>query len=197
MTKKSKDIFDAVQIPKRQNYLAYYVVGFTDGEGCFSISLKKQEDTKFGWVVDPVFHITQHKDRRVILEICRRVLGCGRIIPKPGQEESVLQYTVDNRRHLVEKVIPFFQKHKPIAKREEFELFDEVVKALHRGDHKEAERLKEMIKKIYERTGERKHLLEDVLKNIDERVGASETTSRTLGEENSGEDIVQHCLSVA
>ena len=184
MTHKSKDIFDMVQLPKRQKYLAYYIVGFTDGEGCFSISLKKQDDTKFGWVVDPVFHITQHKDNRVALEICKRVLGCGRIIPKPGQEDNVLQYVVDNRRHLVEKVIPFFKKHKPIVKREDFQFFYEVVEALHRGDHKEAEKLKGLIKKTYDKAGERKRRLEDILKSIDERVDASETTSRTPGDKS-------------
>ena len=83
------DIIDPKQLPSRRKYLNNYIVGFVDGEGCFSISIKKHDDTKFGWVIDPVFHVTQSKQRSIILEIVKRTFRCGRIIPKPGQEAEV------------------------------------------------------------------------------------------------------------
>ena len=170
-----KEIIDPTKIPRRRKYLEFYLLGFTDGEGCFSISVKKQEDTRFGWVVDPLFHVTQHKDSRVILELFKRVLGCGRIIEKPGQEDTVLQYVVDNRRHLVEKVIPFFKKNKPIAKGKDFQYFEQIVSSLEKGEHRNEEGLKKLIELAYQFSEERKRLLHEVIRSIDERMGASET----------------------
>lgn len=170
-----KDLIDPSKLPKRRKYLDYYLLGFTEGEGCFSVSVKKQYDTKYGWVVDPVFHVTQHKDNRILLELFKRVLGCGRIIPKPGQEETIIQYVVDNRRHLSEKVIPFFRKHRPILKSREFDCFCKIVKALENGEHKKAEGLKRLIRMAYDLSNERKHAVEEIIQEIERRMGASET----------------------
>ena len=172
------DLIDPKQLPNRRKYLNYYITGFTDGEGCFSISIKKQENTKFGWVIDPVFHVTQNKERCIILEIMKRSFKCGRIIPKPGQEDKVLQYTVDSRRNLTEKIIPFFEKHKPIAKQREFEFFKEIVNALEKGEHKNVEGITRLVKKSYEMSQNRSHTLQEVLSQIQERADASETIRR-------------------
>jgi hypothetical protein len=170
-----RDLIEPSKLPKRRKYLNYYLLGFAEGEGCFSVSIKKQRDTKYGWVVDPVFHVTQHKDNRVILELFRRVFGCGRIIPKPGQEETILQYIVDNRRHLSERVIPFFKKHRPIVKSKEFDYFYKIVEALENGEHKNAEGLKKLIKMAYDISVDRKYSVKEIAQEIERRVGASET----------------------
>ena len=172
------DLIDPKRLPSRLKYLHYYIVGLVDGEGCFSISLKRQEDTRFGWVIDPVFHVTQSSKHREVLEILRRVFKCGRIIPKPGQEETTLQYTVDARRHLAEKIVPFFKKHKPIIKWREFKFFADIVEALERGEHRDAEKFKELVKKVYEMSDKRKHQLREILSYINRRVDASETIRR-------------------
>ena len=156
----------------------YYITGFVDGEGCFSISIKKQDNTRFGWVIDPVFHITQSKERSIILKIIKRALKCGRIIPKPGQEDKVLQYTVDSRRSLTEVIIPFFEKNKPIAKWCEFEFFKEIVGSLEKGEHKTVEGITKLVRKVYEISEDRKHSLEEVLSEIQKRGAASETIRR-------------------
>ena len=173
-----RDIIDPERLPKRMKYLQYYIVGLVDGEGCFSISVKKQENTRFGWVVDPVFHLTQKKESQAILELLQRVFKCGRIIPKPGQEETLLQYTVEARRHLAEKIIPFFKKNKPIIKWKEFEAFAEIVEALERGEHRDAEGMKRIVEKAYKISGDRRHNLEEVLSEIDRRRDAPETIRR-------------------
>ena len=172
------DIIDPKQLPSRRKYLNNYIVGFVDGEGCFSISIKKQDDTKFGWVIDPVFHVTQSKQRSVILEIIKRTFKCGRIIPKPGQEADVLQYVVDSRRSLTEVIIPFFEKNKPIGKWKEFVPFKEIVTSLQKGQHKSKAGITELIKKAYELSSDRKHSLEEVLTEIQQREDASETIRR-------------------
>jgi hypothetical protein len=184
------DIIDPRRLPRRMKYLQYYILGLVDGEGCFSVSLKRQGDARFGWVIDPVFHVAQSKENRVILEILKRVFKCGRIIPKPGQEDKVYQYVVDSRRHLAEVIIPFFEKNKPIIKAREFEYFKEIVYGLERKEHKELDGFISLLKKAYEMSGERKHSLEDVLMQVRERVGASETIRRAPP--GGGEDMVQH-----
>ena len=173
-----KDIIDPSQLPRRRKYLDYYILGLVDGEGCFSVSVKKQDDTRFGWVIDPIFHITQHRDYKVVLEICRRVFSCGRIIPKPGQEDTVLQYVVDNRRDLTEKIITFFRRNEPIVKARDFEYFERIVRALDQGEHKRAEGLRKLVEIAYEHSEHRSHTMEEVIRSIDDRMGASETTSR-------------------
>ncbi len=178
MLNEFKDIIDPRKLPSRRKYLHYYIVGLVDGEGCFSISVKRQEDTRFGWVVDPVFHVTQSKERRQILEVLREVFKCGRITPKPGQGDSVLQYVVDARKHLAERIVPFFRRHKPIIKWREFEVFAEIVEALERGEHKNVDGLKRLIEKAYEIFSGRKNTIGEVLSEIDRRVSASETIRR-------------------
>ena len=184
------DLIDPKKLPRRRKYLHYYIVGFVDGEGCFSVSLKKQDDTRFGWVIDPVFHVTQDKEGAVVLEMLKRVFQCGRIIPKPGQEDTVLQYVVDSRRHLIEVIIPFFNKHKPIIKQRDFEFFKEIVQSLQKGEHKNPEGFMKLVEKVYAMSKDRKRPLEEVLSQIRKRVGASETIRRAPL--NYGEDMVQH-----
>ena len=39
---------------------AKWIVGFTDGEGCFHISINKIPEMSLGWQVLPEFRIVQH-----------------------------------------------------------------------------------------------------------------------------------------
>ncbi len=169
------DLMDPKKLPRRRKYLYYYIVGLVDGEGCFSVSIKKQENTKFGWVIDPVFHITQRKEHAAVLEIIKRVFNCGRIIPKPGQEDTMLQYIVDSRRHLAEVIIPFFNKHKPIIKQKEFEAFKEIVQGLQKGEHRSPEGFIKLLKKAYEMSSDRKYSLDEIISQVKKRVGTTPT----------------------
>lgn len=193
------DIMDPKKLPRRRKYLYYYIVGLVDCEGCFSVSIKKQEKTRFGWVIDPVFHITQRREHAAVLEIIKRVFNCGRIIPKPGQEDTMVQYVVDSRRHLAEIIIPFFDKHKPIIKQREFQYFKEIVEALQKGEHRNLEGFIKLLKKAYEMSNERKHTLEEIISQVYSRVDASETIRRAPPRSDEdklqargGEDMVQH-----
>ena len=172
------DLIDPTRLPKRRRYWHYYIVGFVDGVGCFSVSIKKQDDTKFGWVIDPVFHVTQSKERHIILELLKRTFKCGRIIPKPGQEDKVLQYIVDSRRSLSETIIPFFEKNKPVAKWQEFQFFKKIVNSLEKGEHKTFTGITKLLREAYEMSNDRKLPLEEILAQIQQRVDASETIRR-------------------
>ncbi len=190
---------DLERLPRRRKYLYYYIVGLVDGEGCFSVSIREQDNTRFGWVIDPVFHIAQRKDRAAVLEIIRRVFNCGRIVPKPGQEDTMLQYVVDSRRHLIEVVIPFFTKHRLIIKHSEFEAFKEIVEGLERGEHRSLEGFIKLLEKAYVMSDSRTYSLDEIVSRIKGRVGASETIRRAplrddedMLQARGGEDMVQH-----
>ena len=180
MLNEFKNIIDPKKLPSRRKYLHYYIVGLIDCKGFFSVSIKKQNNAKFGWAIDPVFYVTQDKENRQILEILKAVFKCGRIIPKQGQEDSVLQYIVDARKNLAEKIVPFFKKHKPIIKWREFEAFAEIVEALEKGEHKNINGFKKLIAQAYKTFGEKKYQLNEVLSEIERRMGASETIRRAL-----------------
>lgn len=166
---------------KKGKHMKYYLLGFVDAEGCFSVSLKKQETTRFGWVLDPVFQVTQHKNHSDVLEILRRELKCGRITQKSGQDDTLI-YTVDNRRQLIEKVISFFDKHKLVVKNEDFEKFKEIVEGLERKEHANITTFKKLIEKSFTMNLEgkqRRYKLIDVLKDLNSQTGSSETIRQT------------------
>jgi len=149
---------------KRQRLYAY-LTGIVDAEGCFSVSLKRQNDTRFGWVIDPIFHVTQHKSARDILAALQESLGCGRIIQKPGQD-NLLMFVVENRRQLREKILPFFRRHKLWIKAKDFQEFSEIVEALERRDHwNEAgfRRLAERALGFRHAKGHRKYTMSDIV----------------------------------
>ena len=156
----------------------YYLLGFTDGEGCFHISIKKQKSAKMKWVLDPIFHVTQHKNSVEILYHFQKLLGCGTVKKKYGQPDTML-FSVESRRELVDKVIPFFKKYKPIVKRKSFEIFSEVVESLDNHGHGNVEEFKRLLEKVFTMNGDgkfRRYKLQDILNSL----GSSETARQTF-----------------
>ena len=115
-------------------YLKYYLLGIADAEGSFYVSIKKQESARFGYVLDPLFQVTQHRKNKCVLDLFQKVINCGRVIEKPSTL-GLFVFLVDNRRHLREKVLPFFDKYKPIVKQKELSLFRKVVVGLENKEH--------------------------------------------------------------
>jgi hypothetical protein len=87
------------------------VVGFVDGEGCFSVSIHHNPrfaKRTWGWQIHPVFHVYQHEAHRAVLEGLVTFFGCGRIRGK-GPGSSVVTYAVDGLRDLERCILPFFR----------------------------------------------------------------------------------------
>ena len=116
-----------------------WIVGFTDGEGCFSISIFRNGTSKSGWQVFPEFVITQGKKSLSALESFQTFFGCGKVFVNKrydNHHEHIYRYCVRSVSELQSKIIPFFQKH-PLrtAKQRDFELFAEVVEMLLAKEH--------------------------------------------------------------
>ena len=160
----------------KRNDLFNYFVGFVEGEGCFSVSIKPHNQMKFGWVVDPMFSIYQHKNNRKILELFQNEMHCGYIVEKQGNP-NVLVYLVDNRRTLEEKIIPFFNKHKLLGtKANDFLNFSKIISLMGEKKHLEKNGLIEIVKLAFEMNQQgkgRKYTAEQIITSLNE---SSETT---------------------
>ena len=166
--------------PKRRKYLHWYIAGFVDAEGCFSVSVKRQETTRFGYVIDPVFHVVQSEQGLPVLKAMKIVLNAGRIERKHGQDEW--QFIVDNRRQLAEKVIPFFNKYKLIVKAYDFQRFAEIVERLEKKEHWTREGFEKLLRLAYDMTKQRrKRSFGEVLASLKGRE-SSETIRRGSSE---------------
>jgi hypothetical protein len=118
-----------------------WIVGFVDGEGCFSISVVRNGGCRLGWQVQHEFSVSQAASSRVALEGLGRFFECGRIIENSRHDnhrEPLLRYSVKRRADLVERIIPFFEDHPLMtAKRRDFTKFTAVVHSMERGEHLE------------------------------------------------------------
>ena len=128
--------------------VAEWIAGFTDGEGCFSISVVKNEGCRLGWQVQHEFAITQSASSMAALEAVRSHLGCGHIIVShrsDNHREPLARYSVKRRRDVVYVIIPFFEAHPLMtAKRNDYELFCEAMEIVTAGRHLEVSGLGEI-----------------------------------------------------
>jgi hypothetical protein len=150
-----------------------WVVGFVDGEGCFSVSIHRNvlAARSHGWQLHPVFHVYQHQRYRAVLEEFINVFGCGKIRPK-GPNSSVLTYAVDSLRSLEAAVLPFFERHPLVIKDRDFRIFAGIVRAMVGKEHHDTEGFNRLVRLAYsmnEYGKQRSRRLDEVL------VGSSET----------------------
>lgn len=135
---------------RKRKDLFNYFAGFVEGEGCFSVSIKPHKQMKFGWVVDPMFSVYQHKDNKKILELFQNELKCGYIVSKNGKPD-VLVYVVDNRKTIEEKIIPFFDKYQFLGtKWNDFLIFKKIIFLMGQKKHLEKEGLVEIVKLAFQ-----------------------------------------------
>ena len=77
----------------RNDKQMWFLTGFTDAEGCFSIGIRPDAKLKIKWRVLPVFIIKLHKKDLSILEDIKNTLHIGKI-RKSG--ENCVQYVVES-----------------------------------------------------------------------------------------------------
>ena len=133
---------------KRQ-LLAYYLAGFVDGEGSFSVAIIRHPSQRLGWMINPVFQVYQHEKHREILELFQEYFGVGNINRKSGTH-PVLTFCIDSRRNLLERVIPFFERYPLITKANEFQRFRQIIIAMERKEHWNVRGFKRLVSLAYE-----------------------------------------------
>ena len=119
---------------------ADYIVGLTDGEGCFYVNVWNTPTYRAGAGVQIHFHIKLSEKDRELLEIVRDTLGCGAVYFQKETRVNHTQcyrYTVSSQRDITQKIIPFFQKH-PLqlpSKRSSFETFCQIAQLIQNKRH--------------------------------------------------------------
>lgn len=123
------------RLPENVENLKWYLTGFIDGEGCFSIAIRKSKFSRIGWTMNPLFQVYQHKDNDHVLYVCKDVIGCGYISHKGGNPLCTT-YCVDRTSDLTDKVIPFFDKYFLLGEKyNNFLLFKEIVIGVAKKEH--------------------------------------------------------------
>ena len=111
-----------------------WIAGFTSGEGCFKITVKKSSRVTAGFQVLLVFQITQHARDEKLMESLISYFGCGALVKDlrgPWLNFSVCKFTDNN-----EKILPFFHQHAIIGtKSEDFQDWCKVAKLMQTNNH--------------------------------------------------------------
>jgi len=121
------------------NLNPYYIVGFVDGEGCFTVYVHKHKTKRLGYDARMSFEIELRYDDEAILRNIQRVLDCGNITylsyDRYGWVPHV-KYKVSSIKDIGDKIIPFFQTYPLLAKkRYSFDLFTKAYKVFAVRDH--------------------------------------------------------------
>ena len=137
-TTSSENVTDADNQQERLG-IAYWITGFTDGEGCFSIAVITNKTTRFGKQIFPEFVVTQGAKSLPALEKIKDFFGCGNIFINKrydNHNEHLYRYCVRSLKELNEKIIPFFQKF-PLCtyKENDFEIFRDVIRMMICKEH--------------------------------------------------------------
>jgi len=124
---------------ERQDYYLGWIVGFVDGEGCFSVGIFRNRILKNGWQVFPEFVVTQGAKSLAALEEIQKFFGCGRIFINTrydNHREPLYRYCVRSRNDILMKIIPFFRKY-PLrtSKQRDFLRFATIIGMMDRRVH--------------------------------------------------------------
>ena len=119
-----------------------WIVGFVDGEGCFSIAINQHSEMTMGYQVQAEFAITQSISSADVMYEIRDHFNCGTIqlnLRTDNHHEDLMIYRVRKVGDLVRTIIPFFVNH-PLktAKQKQFLLFCEAVEIMAQRGHLES-----------------------------------------------------------
>ncbi|KAF0117249.1 MAG: hypothetical protein FD151_2391 [bacterium] len=129
-----------------------YIIGFIDGEGCFSITIHPRSDCKERCEIRPAFEIEVSIDDKDLMEKIYRSLGmAGQLYvlnyKRYKKWKPHVKIKVSNLKDLTEKIIPFFRKY-PLQskKRKSFEIFCKIVAMIEKKKHLSKEGVEKIVR---------------------------------------------------
>ena len=113
-----------------------WITGFTDGEGCFHISINKIPEMTLGWQVLPEFRIVQHEKNEQLLLKIKEHFGFGEVrVNRRDFHGTRKEFKVRGLDNL-NKIVEFFNRNRLMtSKRKDFEIFSEVINLMNEGKH--------------------------------------------------------------
>ena len=117
-----------------------YIVGLTDGEGCFYVNVSKTNAYKAGFRVQLHFHLKlQEIDQDLLWKICNS-LQCGNVYfqkEKRKNHSQCYRFTVSSKKDIFSKIIPFFKENplQTTSKKASFDIFCQIADLVENDVH--------------------------------------------------------------
>lgn len=110
----------------------YWITGFTDAEGCFTIKYSQSNEYKMQWRVQAQFQIKLHERDLILLNQIKDFFSVGTLV----KDGTKIAYTIKSIKNLMEIVIPHFDRFPLLTKKyADFKLFKEIVIIMARKGH--------------------------------------------------------------
>lgn len=144
LNKRSQQIHSTSDLSggrEKPKYLSNnYIVGLTDGEGCFYIETRLPSGVFKTPRVEMHFFIKMREDEIPLLKKVQEFFGCGGIYYQKEyrlNQRACYRFGVTARKDLFNTIIPFFDKH-PLQsqKLNNYLLFRKVSELVKTGDYK-------------------------------------------------------------
>ena len=135
-----------------------WVVGFTDGEGCFYVGIYEHPEMTAKYQVLPEFRVVQHERDVQVLFALKKFFRCG-VVRKNREDRMELRI---RKLSCLSSLVKFFEKH-PLKTRKnvDFKRFARVIRKMEQGKHLTREGLVEIVRIAMKlNTGEHKRLRE-------------------------------------
>ena len=114
------------------NISPWWLTGFVDAEGCFRISVTKNDNYVCGWRVKLYFEIHIHKRDLALLELIQKFFDVGKIYIK---NDNSITYLVTSVKDL-QVILEHFNKYPLITKkRADFELWAQAFYKIQNKEH--------------------------------------------------------------
>lgn len=119
-----------------------FITGFTDGEGCFTLSITKSNKVKSSWAIKPRFQINLHKKDLQILESIQSYFCAGHI-SKTGSESYQLR--IDSIKD-IQVIIDHFDRYPLISQKfVDYQLFKQAYVLWLNKEHLTPEGLRKIV----------------------------------------------------
>jgi len=134
---------------QQERLMIGWIIGFVDGEGCFSINFVKQstkQETnrirrgyKTGYQIAHEFAVVQGEKSLPVLKDLKNFFKVGGIYINrryDNHKENLYRFSVSKRDDLINVIIPFFKQNKlRTSKRNDFNLFVKCLKLMSQNKH--------------------------------------------------------------
>lgn len=120
-----------------------YIVGLTDGEGCFYVNIrppdKRCQRSTVG--IETHFYIKMREDELPLLKEVRNFFGCGAVYFQKESRKNhfhCYRFEINSQKDIHKTLIPFFDKHQlQSEKAKNYKVFREIAMMVKDNLHKE------------------------------------------------------------
>lgn len=121
----------------------WFITGFADGEGCFTLSVIKDKERKVGWRVFHSFKISLHvKDKALLEQIQSYFSGLGSITK---ERSDSIQYRIQSVENLIVVLNHFYSYPLITQKWEDYQLFKQAIMLIKNKEHLTFEGLRKIL----------------------------------------------------